>query len=114
MKTPINANIHRIDVPAKHAKHAHEYILGYFRGYVRQHEKHQAERAREAKKVSHVDAEYKAHGTAARHCGICEMFRGPNACTAVRSPISPTAVCKLFELAKKPESILNRKLRTGV
>jgi hypothetical protein len=39
------------------------------------------------------------------------MFRGVNDCTTVQAPISPQAVCKLFE---KRESRVQQRLRRGV
>ena len=107
-------NGHRIRVPAKFARHARHYIEGYMKGYLGHFDKREAARAREAKKVTHVAAEYKQHGTTERHCAVCSMYRGRDDCTAVRAPISPTAVCKLFEAVKKPEDRLTQRLRRGV
>jgi hypothetical protein len=102
---------HTIRVPAKYARHARHYIEGYMKGYLGHFDKREAAQAREAKKVTHVAAEYKEHGTAARHCAVCSMYEGPNKCSAVKSPISPAAVCKLFE---KRESRVEKRLRKGV
>jgi hypothetical protein len=102
---------HHITVPAKFARHARHYIEGYMKGYLGHFDKREAARKREAKKLTHVAAEYKQQGTAARHCAVCSMYEGPNKCSAVRSPISATAVCKLFQ---KRESRVEKRLRRGV
>jgi hypothetical protein len=104
-------NGHTIRVPAKFARHARHYIEGYMKGYLGHFDKREAARKREAKKVTHVAAEYERRGTAERHCARCSMFRGVNDCTAVQAPISPQAVCKLFE---KRESRVQQRLRRGV
>ena len=116
-------NGHTIRVPAKFARHARHYIEGYMKGYLGHFDKREAARAREAKpgaavsppkggdKVTHVAADYRQHGTAERHCARCSMFRGVNDCTTVQAPISPQAVCKLFE---KRESRVQQRLRKGV
>jgi hypothetical protein len=118
MKVPANAKmgdvLHSIKVPAKFEKHREHYIRGYMQGYVRTSEKHAAKRALEAgrnKKDSHVEADYKSHGTAERHCARCLMYEGLNKCSAVEAPISPQAVCKYF---MRKESLLTRRLRKGV
>jgi len=107
---------HIIQIPARFDRHPlrARYLAGWAQGYLGRFEKHQTDRAREAKKVSHVDAEYKEHGTAARHCSVCSMYEGPNKCSAVRSPISPAAICKLFDPKKQPESRVAQRLRRGV
>ena len=104
-------NGHTIRVPPKFARHARHYIEGYMKGYLGHFDKREAARAREAKKVTHVAADYRQHGTAERHCARCSMFRGVNDCTTVQAPISPQAVCKLFE---KRESRVQQRLRRGV
>ena len=115
-----NALIHTIEVPAKYKRHARRYIESYMSGYLKAHEKRQANRALEAKwnalnsqggKVSHVEADYREHGTAERHCARCSMYQGIDKCSAVVAPISPQAVCKLFE---KRESRVQQRLRRGV
>src|SRR6516225_8088625 len=113
LKTGVDI-VHSIEVPAKFARHARHYIEGYMKGYLGHLDKREAARAREAKKVTHVAAQYEQHGTASRHCAVCSMYRGRDDCTAVRAPISPAAVCKLFEAVKKPEDRLTQRLRRGV
>jgi hypothetical protein len=106
-----------IYIPAKYAHHPlrRHYLKGWAMGYLQELERRRNEwREREAKKASHVDADYRRYGTEARHCAVCSMYRGPNDCTAVRAPISPIAVCKLFELKKQPESRVTQRLRRGV
>lgn len=114
MSDELKGTPHHIRIPAKFAHVREHYLAGWARGYLKAHDRRKAERERDAKKTSHVDAEYRQHGTAARHCAVCSMYEGPNKCSAVRSPISPAAVCKFFEAAKKPESRLNKRLKTGV
>jgi hypothetical protein len=110
---------HTIRVPAKYAKQAEHYIRGYMQGYVRMADARAARRralegpkkSRESEKASHAEAAYKQHGTPERHCARCSMYQGIDKCSAVVAPISPQAVCKLFE---KRESRVQQKLRRGV
>jgi hypothetical protein len=102
---------HTIRVPQKYARHARQYIEGYMKGYLGHFDRRAAAQAREAKKATHVAARYEQHGTAERHCAVCSMYRGRDDCTAVRAPISPAAVCKLFQ---KRETRVQQKLRKGV
>src|SRR6516164_9428038 len=107
-------NGHSIRVPPRYAKHAEHYIRGYMQAYIRTSEEHAARRALERdrnKKASHAEADYKQHGTAARHCAACLMYDGLNKCSAVEAPISPQAVCKYF---KAKVSRLMTRLRKGV
>jgi hypothetical protein len=46
-------------------------------------------------KVSKISVMY-GHGARHRNCGLCQMFRSPDACTLVAGPISPDAVCDRF------------------
>jgi hypothetical protein len=114
MKVPANAKgdiIHSIEVPEKFAKHRDHYIRGYMQAYVRTTDALAARRRSLPKKASHIEADYKSHGTAERHCARCLMYDGLNKCTAVVAPISPQAVCKYF---KRKETRLMARLRKGV
>jgi len=105
---------HVIRIPARFAHVAEHYLAGWARGYLKHHDRRKAERQRDAQKTTHVNADYRRYGTEQRHCSVCSMYRGRDDCTAVRAPISPMAICKLFEAAKKPESRLSKRLKTGV
>lgn len=50
-------------------------------------------------KITKIEAKYRG-GVANRRCALCDMFRKPSTCTAVKGQISPWAVCKLFERKK--------------
>lgn len=51
-------------------------------------------------KATKQQAHYR-DGTAARHCGLCTMFRPPRSCTAVAGDISPDGVCDYFKRRAK-------------
>jgi hypothetical protein len=55
----------------------------------------------ERRKESHEESGYIDEGTPEKHCGICSMFLPPDACSAVKKPISERALCDLFELDKR-------------
>jgi hypothetical protein len=122
MRKPANAKgdiIHSIEVPEKFAKHREHYIRGYMQGYTRIADALAARRralqapkkSREGEKVSHTEADYRQYGTPERRCALCSMYQGIDKCSAVVAPISPQAVCKLFE---KRESRVQQRLRRGI
>lgn len=47
-------------------------------------------------KITKDKANYRAKGTAAKHCGNCSMFRA-GSCTLVKGDISTQAVCDYWE-----------------
>lgn len=51
--------------------------------------------------ISKREAEYTPKGTAAKHCAICTMFRGPNSCTLVKGDISAKGYCEYFKRKAK-------------
>ena len=54
-------------------------------------------------KATKTEAGYRG-GTRKRECSLCEMFRAPSSCTAVRGHISPRAVCDYFSPKKKEKT----------
>lgn len=60
-------------------------------------------------KLSKTDADYTTNGTNAEHCGICNMFRRPDECTAVAGTIRPSGWCRLFEKKSQAKSVVQHK-----
>ncbi len=52
-----------------------------------------------APKMSKADARYVPQATGSERCGLCDMFRMMDACTAVEGRISPRGWCRLYESA---------------
>jgi hypothetical protein len=55
----------------------------------------------EEEKVSKVTAKYQDEPKGNEKCSNCNMFRAPNACTAVKGKISPDGWCKYHQYDRK-------------
>ena len=51
-------------------------------------------------KLDHRQAHYIAKDHLGKPCKACTMFLAPDACSAVKRPISPEGHCKLFKRRK--------------
>lgn len=51
------------------------------------------------KKASHIEANYRL-GIGPIRCANCTMYRPPDACTAVESPIRAHDLCDYFKMKK--------------
>lgn len=52
--------------------------------------------AKDNAKVTKAQAHYRG-GNSTKYCSVCNMYRAPNSCTAVRGQISPRGLCDYFE-----------------